>query len=187
MSLLILDEIKEFLKEKPDHELISIWTSNNRMKWSNSAFEAIKQILQDRGVPIPAQNPPLNFPGSEIKEKLWKRKSDNAIWVAIIIYSFAERPLEDYFGISGILSTVIITSLFFLPAFWFSPIPSNIFRKLVFWWVTICLLIIWAGPKILHSSLPVTPNVLVYLVPALILLLFIYYFQRTRTLRKKND
>jgi hypothetical protein len=51
-----VDEIIEHMKDKTTGELISIWTKNDRTKWSDSSFEAIKQVLTKRGVPLPQQN-----------------------------------------------------------------------------------------------------------------------------------
>lgn len=47
--------IKENIKSKTSDELVSIWVKNDREEWSDSAFEAIKQVLTERGVPLPQQ------------------------------------------------------------------------------------------------------------------------------------
>ena len=47
--------IKQNMNKKPTDDLLSIWTVNNRDKWSNEAFDAIREILNERQVTIPEQ------------------------------------------------------------------------------------------------------------------------------------
>jgi len=48
-------DIYSSMDEKPTDELINIWIDNNRNKWSNDAFESIKEILLKREIEIPKQ------------------------------------------------------------------------------------------------------------------------------------
>ncbi len=47
--------IIDTIKEKKSDELINILIKNDTKEWSDSAFEAIKQVLTERGVPLPQQ------------------------------------------------------------------------------------------------------------------------------------
>lgn len=52
-------QIRGNLNLKETDELLSIWQINNRAHWSDEAFDAIKELLQQRGVEIPVQNEPV--------------------------------------------------------------------------------------------------------------------------------
>ncbi len=52
------DTIKETLNKRSTNELVAIYKENNRAEWTDAAFEAIANILKDRGTDIPVQNPP---------------------------------------------------------------------------------------------------------------------------------
>lgn len=47
--------IKQNFENKATEELLEIWIKNNYELYSNSAFDAIKLILEERNVPIPEQ------------------------------------------------------------------------------------------------------------------------------------
>ncbi|MGD0077350.1 MAG: hypothetical protein ABSB91_01850 [Sedimentisphaerales bacterium] len=51
----IRDDIVEQMKNKTSEELINIWLKNDRTQWSDSAFEAIRQVLTERGIHLPQQ------------------------------------------------------------------------------------------------------------------------------------
>ena len=52
-----LAQIKNSLRQKSTEELISIWTENKRHEWPDEAFIVIKQMLMERGVKVPRQEP----------------------------------------------------------------------------------------------------------------------------------
>lgn len=58
MNPKMVEEIKGRLREKTSEELAAIWTKNDRSEWSEEAFQAIRQLLTDRGVTVPTQNLP---------------------------------------------------------------------------------------------------------------------------------
>lgn len=58
MSKRLVDEIKKRMTERSTADLLAIWTENNLDEWSSYAFEAIRQILLQRDVDIPEQDPP---------------------------------------------------------------------------------------------------------------------------------
>lgn len=53
----LIDSIKKNLESKTTDELLEIWIENDRVEWSDEAFQAIKQILNKRDQVLPKQNP----------------------------------------------------------------------------------------------------------------------------------
>jgi len=58
MNTRMAGEIKARIQEKTTDELLSIWTKNDRDEWSEETFEGIRQVLTERGLTVPPQNPP---------------------------------------------------------------------------------------------------------------------------------
>lgn len=56
MSSSFIEDIQEVFKDKTTEELLSVYKKNNRNEWSDDTFDAIKNILNDRSIPIPEQN-----------------------------------------------------------------------------------------------------------------------------------
>ena len=61
----LISLIRARLVEKPIDELLTIWIENDRTTWSDDAFEAILQILTEKGVSIPSQGPAVEPPPAE--------------------------------------------------------------------------------------------------------------------------
>ena len=55
----LYDQIYNSLNLKDTDELLDIWQANDHVEWSDSAFEAIKQILTSRRVELPEQDEPI--------------------------------------------------------------------------------------------------------------------------------
>jgi hypothetical protein len=53
------EQIYDRMNQKENGELLEIWQTNDRVEWSEDAFEVVKEILQRRGVEIPAQDEPI--------------------------------------------------------------------------------------------------------------------------------
>lgn len=51
-----VSQIKVHMEAKSTEELLGIWTKNDRAEWSDSAFEAVRLVLEDRHVELPEQN-----------------------------------------------------------------------------------------------------------------------------------
>jgi hypothetical protein len=51
----IVDAIIENMRAKSSNELIDIYVKNDHLEWSDAAFEAMRQVLAERGVPLPKQ------------------------------------------------------------------------------------------------------------------------------------
>jgi hypothetical protein len=65
MSDDIRDQIHSNLNLKETDELIDIWQTNDRVEWSELAFDIIQQILQQRLGELPPQNEPILGHGGE--------------------------------------------------------------------------------------------------------------------------
>jgi hypothetical protein len=59
MSNELRKQIRGRMNLKETDELLSIWQTNNRVEWSDEAFEEIRKILKERGENIPEQNEPI--------------------------------------------------------------------------------------------------------------------------------
>jgi len=59
MSNDLRQQIYDNLNLKETEELIEIWKTNDRVEWSMAAFDAIREILQERVGDLPAQNEPM--------------------------------------------------------------------------------------------------------------------------------
>jgi hypothetical protein len=55
-------QIYNNLKQKETDELIRIWQTNDRVEWSEAAFDVIQEILLERLAELPAQNEPVFEP-----------------------------------------------------------------------------------------------------------------------------
>jgi hypothetical protein len=55
MTASIKDQIKSKMKDKGTEELLNIWRVNDRSTYAAEAFDAVADILQDRGVEVPSQ------------------------------------------------------------------------------------------------------------------------------------
>jgi hypothetical protein len=62
MSDDLRDQIYRSLSQKATDELIEIWQANNRTEWTEMAFDAIRDILQERHVDLPPQAEPVTQP-----------------------------------------------------------------------------------------------------------------------------
>lgn len=59
MSNGLLKQIYDRMNLKETEELLEIWQSNDRFEWSDEAFDAINEVLIERGVKIPEQGEPV--------------------------------------------------------------------------------------------------------------------------------
>ena len=62
------DDLRPYIHNNMDmketDELVQIWTSNNRLEWSDTAFEVISEILVQRLGQLPPQNEPITEYGA---------------------------------------------------------------------------------------------------------------------------
>jgi len=59
MSNRLKEQIHNNMILKETDELLEIWQENDRVEWSNTAFEVIKEILNERLGEIPQQDEPI--------------------------------------------------------------------------------------------------------------------------------
>ncbi len=59
MNASLREEIYRNLDIRETDDLIEIWQTNDRLQWSDEAFEVISEILRKRGIEPPAQNEPV--------------------------------------------------------------------------------------------------------------------------------
>ncbi len=57
MDDMLVESMRDFMGSKSTEELLQIWRENDRRKYEEEAFEAIRQILEERGEAIPPQMP----------------------------------------------------------------------------------------------------------------------------------
>lgn len=62
-------QIYNNLKLKETDELLEIWQINDRSEWSDQAFDAIRELLVERGVEIPLQNEAVYETAQEASEE----------------------------------------------------------------------------------------------------------------------
>jgi len=95
-------DIKKELQKKTTADLLKIWKANKRTRWSDTAFEAVKQILAERGAELPQQDPPTTFspePRKKIKDlkmPLWLTALC-IILPALIIFFLGMRMILKFF------------------------------------------------------------------------------------------
>jgi hypothetical protein len=58
MSDDLRNQIRNNLDLKDPDELLEIWETNNRAEWSDTAFDVLREILQQRMGEVPPQNEP---------------------------------------------------------------------------------------------------------------------------------
>jgi hypothetical protein len=59
MSDRIRKQIYDTLNRKETDELVEIWQANNRVEWTDTAFDIIREILQERLNELPTQDEPV--------------------------------------------------------------------------------------------------------------------------------
>ena len=67
MSEELRQQIRDHLKQKDIYELLDIWKTNNRIEWSDMAFEVLRELLKEKVREIPPQDDPI-LDSDELKE-----------------------------------------------------------------------------------------------------------------------
>jgi len=108
------------LNKKDSTELLEIWELNNRLAWSEEAFQVVKQILQERQITHPEQSSQAHKP-TEVPSKKHPSKTKNTL--VPLKYAIAElRKRYSYliayiFYISLTTVSAWLLSFFSLPIF----------------------------------------------------------------------
>jgi len=93
MDAKMVEGIRQNLSNKTSDELLQIWKGNDHERWSDSAFEAAKQILTERGIELPPQDPPPAKDNSSEERKAHKRSIGRSIIALGIILAGVEAAL----------------------------------------------------------------------------------------------
>ena len=59
MSENLREQIRNSLNQKEIYELLDIWKTNDRVEWSDMAFDVLREILRERIGRLPPQNEPI--------------------------------------------------------------------------------------------------------------------------------
>ena len=119
-KLSIIKQLKERLEEKDTEELLAIWVENDKEKWREEAFQAIRELLRQRKVDLPTQRKV-----TAIKKSIHGQIKKKYIFTKAYLYGVAlpfilivlVKLLSNF---PGQTSRIIITTLFVL-----SPIISS--------------------------------------------------------------
>jgi len=120
MSSDLRGQIHDSLSLKETDELLEIWTTNDRVEWSETAFEVLKEILEQRLAELPAQKEPvLEYVEREIKDGYENLPVDRLIDPdnAPVFYSPKEVVRTGLWINRVAAASVVITILTGLPEF----------------------------------------------------------------------
>jgi len=93
MDTKMVEHIRQNLANNTNDELLHMWKENDRERWSESAFEAVKQILTERGIELPAQGAPI-VKGESVEERKTDKRSIGRAMIAFgIVGAGAEAAL----------------------------------------------------------------------------------------------
>jgi len=72
-------QIRGHMNLKTTDELLDIWQTNDRVEWSEAAFEEIKEILAERGEEMPEQDEPINEHVEEVNDVKYFRLTEQEL------------------------------------------------------------------------------------------------------------
>lgn len=108
MDKKIIENIRLRMENKSNEELLSIWTTNNRDEYSSEAFEAIKQIMEERtGKDLPCQKPP-------VQTNAGKATADHGFFSFRIMFS---RTLIQLFYVIGAIGLLVAGTISIVDSF----------------------------------------------------------------------
>jgi hypothetical protein len=87
----LLRAVRERMAAQTTEQLLDLWVTNDRATWSPEAFEAVKQILAERGrTELPPQNDPAPVAGHfkpthTADAQYWLGWLRPVIWIAIVV------------------------------------------------------------------------------------------------------
>ncbi len=95
MDDMLVEKMHDYMASKSTEELVHMWRINDRTKYPEEAFEAIHQVLEERGEKIPHQLP--------------TRKTPPVRWVPE-----REREHGGFFSLSTMISPAVIKIIYVL-------------------------------------------------------------------------
>lgn len=85
ISVKLVEKIRQSYASKSTEELLQIWKENDRERRSESAFEATRQLLKERGVELPPQEPPKPPKATIVPQKSKRRKIARTVTAIVIL------------------------------------------------------------------------------------------------------
>ena len=91
MSPVLIDSIRQRMREQTTEQLLELWVTNDRVMWSAEAFEAVKSLLAERGVKeLPRQNDPApiatsHSPVRDPVARYWLGWLRPLLWICIVV------------------------------------------------------------------------------------------------------
>lgn len=89
MNRVLVESIRQRMREQTTEHLLELWTTNDRVMWSPEAFEAVKAILAERGHPeLPPQIDPApvanRFSPASPEAPFWLGWLRPILWIAMV-------------------------------------------------------------------------------------------------------
>ena len=112
MSRRLVNEVKDHFESKSTNELLEIWQQNDRDAYSESAFEAIRQILSERNVTVPVQPAFVPKPPAEPQWDIHEIKKKRLLYLICFVLHFIGYIIMILFGLSGEAVGGYITVIF---------------------------------------------------------------------------
>jgi uncharacterized membrane protein YgcG len=148
-------QIRENMETKSTEELLGIWKENDREQWSEEAFEAIKQLLLERGETLPDQ-----------KEKLKKTEQNQEPSKLKKAFGFLLILMSGFF-FYGALTTITVIAVL-------DPGPGNSVSAGV---IASVILLLFFGATTFHYGIQFRPksNIFIGVIFLFIGVLFLFY------------
>jgi ferric-dicitrate binding protein FerR (iron transport regulator) len=80
----LVEDIRRNLADKSNDELVQIWKENNHERWSDSAFEAVRQTLTERGIKLPPQDPPKEVNLKKAAPQRSKLRTSARVFIVLV-------------------------------------------------------------------------------------------------------
>lgn len=110
MDKRMIEDIRQNLASKSTDDLLRIWKENDRERWSDAAFEAVRQILTERGLELPAQDTPTT--GTQPAAPPPRKASRGfLVWGAFLAVGFFFSRQGQHALSSGSLTVIFVSLL----------------------------------------------------------------------------
>lgn len=99
MDTRLLASIRDQMRAKRTDQLLGIWVQNDRDIWSPEAFDAIRDILTERGAALPPQDPPIHNapPAALATDPLWNH------WLRVLLIAGLAIGVVDLLAAGNLL------------------------------------------------------------------------------------
>lgn len=120
MSKKLRLQIYNNLNLKTTSELLEVWIENHRFEWSDTAFELIEEILDEREAEIPAQKPAIWIKQDDDKQP-WRNSDENSENVAVFYKPNEVLRITNWLEIAAKVALLVtpfqVLFLFFRPLY----------------------------------------------------------------------